>query len=268
MDNQLVYFGPKKLEYIGSQLNDLISKDKEKLLAFLNSHKEKLDVFHKHLVLVVLSYKNTFSLSVGFNPEGKLFYGISISNPFLKTPSLYKMKDYSNEELENFYNMLFNLKDIPKVEVGILKFPIQTHFLILGGNKKLISKEMFSEEITGKTWLNFSKLINDETFEKVSNINGGKFGFLKMLLTDDGLYFFGIDEGKYRNLLAEFFTFLKEKYKLESGKYYPISEIKGQVIGSFIIKLGDIFNDKKWELLKKFINDFERFKGFLKELGG
>lgn len=264
----MVYFGPEKLSYIGKKLENILSNDKEKLLDFLNSYKEKLDVFHKHLILVTVSSDNDFALSAGFNPEGKFFYGISITSPFLKSPSLYKIKDYVNEEFEALYNNIFNKSTISKIQAGIIRFPLQTHFLAVGGEKSLVSKEMFSEEITGKPWLNFAKIIDDDAYEKIMNINGKKIGFLKMSLTDDGIYFFGIINDPHKNLYAEFFRFLKEKYKLPSGKYYPVMEIKDKVVGTFKLELEEIFSEEKWKILEKFIDDFEKFRRFVAQMGG
>lgn len=89
-----------------------------------------------------------------------------------------------------------------------------------------------------------------------------------MSLTDDGIYFFGIINEQHKNLYAEFFRFLKEKYKLPSGKYYPVMEIKDKVVGTFKLELEEIFSEEKWKILEKFIDDFEKFRRFVAQMGG
>ncbi|ABR30154.1 hypothetical protein SU69_01485 [Thermosipho melanesiensis] len=261
----MVYFGPEKLRPVFEETRKILEKDRKKLVEFLYSYKEVLDVFHKHLMLVSICSEGVFSLNVGYTPEEKFFFGISLSNPFLKTPSFYKLKDYFNEGLENLYISNFTKRSLPKITAGILKFPILTHFLALGGEKSLISKELFSEEVTGKNWLSFSKKVDDKTYEKFLDLNGKKYGFLRIFLTDDGVYFVGIGE-ENRNLYAEFFTFLKNKYMFQSGKYFPVSDLRNNVIGMFKIELNDL--DAKWKYVESFVKDFEKFRDFLKGLGG
>ncbi|MBO8160905.1 MAG: DUF4895 domain-containing protein [Thermosipho sp. (in: Bacteria)] len=263
----MVYYGPEKLKKI-NEINEISVVKKDNLLKFLYDYKERLDVFHKHLILVSISSQNNFSLIVGYNPDGKIIYGVTISNPFERTPSLYKIKDYYDEQLANFYDTLFGSSKIPKIQAGILRFPIQTHFLAVGGDKSLVVKEMFYEEVTGKSWLNFAKKVDAKTYEKILKLSNGQINFLKTFVTDDGVYFVGINNGEYRNLYAEFFAVLRNKYGFSPGKFFPISGIKEKVVGMFKINLEDINNTIIMEKIELFVKDFLKFREFVKELGG
>lgn len=260
----MVYYGPEKLK----KISEISLPKKEFLLEFLHSYKDKLDVFHKHLILVSVYSPNNFVLVVGVNPNGKIIYGITISNPFEKTPSLYMLKDFYDEGLANFYDVVLSNSRIPKMQAGILRFPIQTHFLAIGGDKSFVSKEMFNEEVTGKTWLNFAKKIDDKIYDKIIKLSNGQIDFLKSFITDDGIYFVGINDGKFRNLYAEFFSILRKKYGFLPGKFFPISGIKEKVVGMFKIELDEVNNDKVFEKINKFVNDFNKFKMFVSDLGG
>ncbi|MBT1247256.1 MULTISPECIES: DUF4895 domain-containing protein [unclassified Thermosipho (in: thermotogales)] len=261
----MVYFGPEKLRPLMNEVFSLLEEDKNVLIDFLYKFEDVLDVFHKHLILVTVGSNGIFFLNAGYNPDGKFFFGVSLSNPFLRTPSLYKM-EYFNEDFENLYINSFSTRKIPFMTTGILKFPIMTHFLALGGEKSLISKELFSEEVSGKSWLNFSKKVDDKTYDELLTLNGKKYHFLKTFLTDDGVYFIGVGEGEHRNLYAEFFSFLRNKYKFQPGKYFPISDMKDKVIGMFKVDLEDL--KEKWKYVESFVEDFEKFRGFIKDLGG
>ncbi|SHH29561.1 DUF4895 domain-containing protein [Thermosipho atlanticus] len=260
----MVYYGPEKLK----KICEIDLPDEEYLIEFLYNYKEKLDVFHKHLILISIYLQNNFTLVVGSNPENKVIYGVTISNPFERTPSLYKIKDYYNEELANFYNTIFESSKIPKVQAGILRFPIQTHFLAVGGDKTLVSKEMFNEEVTGKPWLNFAKKVDNKMYEKIIELSNGHIDFLRSFVTDDGVYFVGLNDGDFRNLYAEFFSFLRNKYKFSPGKFFPISGVKEKVIGMFKIELEDINNAQIFDKINMFIEDFSKFKVFLRDIGG
>lgn len=260
----MVYYGPEKLK----KISEISLPQKEYLLEFLHSYKDKLDVFHKHLILISIYNQDNFALVIGSNPEGKIIYGVTLANPFERTTSLYKIKDFYDEALANFYDVIFKSSKIPKIQAGILKFPIQTHFLAVGGDKSLVSKEMFNEEVTGKTWLNFAKKVDDELFEKINTLSNGQIDFLKSFVTDDGVYFVGIGSGKFRNLYAEFFSVLRNKYGFLPGKFFPISGIKEKVVGMFKIELNDITNEKVFEKINNFVKDFNKFKRLVDELGG
>ena len=260
----MVYYGPEKLK----KICEVSLPKKGFLLEFLHSYKDKLDVFHKHLILVSVYSPNNFVVVVGANPDGKVIYGVTISNPFEKTPSLYKIKDFYDEELANLYDVIFSSSKIPKMQAGILRFPIQTHFLAVGGDKSLVSKEMFNEEVSGKTWLNFAKKIDDKLYNKIKELSNGQIDFLKSFITDDGIYFVGISSGRYRNLYAEFFSILRNKYGFLPGKFFPISGIKEKVVGMFKIELDEINDDKIFKKISNFVEDFHKFKMFVSDLGG
>ncbi|QTA37162.1 DUF4895 domain-containing protein [Thermosipho ferrireducens] len=262
----MIYIGPDKLKRI-KEIPELLSNKKELLIKFLFKHKEKLDAFHKHVILISVKSPPNFSMICGYNHEEKPFFGITFSDPFERTPSLYKMENFYNEDLGNFYNSIFNLSKLPHFQCGILKFPVQTHFIAIGGDETLIKKELFSEELTGKKWMSFAKNVTDDFYEDLVKYSNGKVGFLKTLLTDDGLYFVGINkEMEFASLYAEFFSLLRNKYKFLPGKFAQISSLKEQIIGVFKIELDEILN-KKYDLsVRNFITDFEKFRKFVKNM--
>jgi len=43
---------------------------------------------------------------------------------------------------------------------------------------------------------------------------------------------------------------------------------KDKVIGTFKLELEEIFSEEKWKILEKFIDDFEKFRRFVAQMGG
>ncbi|MCD6450728.1 MAG: hypothetical protein J7L34_09530 [Thermotogaceae bacterium] len=76
----------EKLEKLGEELKFL----RDPSLKFLNTHKERVDRLYRAVVL--FSFPGDVNVSVAFNAEGEMILSATLSDPFVKSPSPYRMK--------------------------------------------------------------------------------------------------------------------------------------------------------------------------------
>ncbi|ABS61303.1 DUF4895 domain-containing protein [Fervidobacterium nodosum] len=262
-----MYFGPEKYKSI-----EKIEFNSSELLNFLESKKDRLDVYHRH-VAVVTCYSNEhseinptesqkkfpFFMNLLVTPSNEKLIGLSISNPMSTNPAIYKlqkMKDEENfkEKFKNFTNENCNL------QCGIIKLPLKTRFVAIAGSDEFLKKEIFSEKVLGTESFSFAQKVDEKIIERLEKYKEGKFKICKTIINDEGINFFVIDRSvsdEFRPLLSEVVSLLRKKHNLSPAKYFALNE---KVIGSFTLDFNTIFSENPFVQVEKLIEEYEMIK--------
>ncbi|WP_241498751.1 DUF4895 domain-containing protein [Fervidobacterium thailandense] len=247
-----------------------IDFDNSELLEFLESKKERLDVYHRHVAVVTCSpnpnqeHKTApFFLNFLTTPLGDKVVGLSISNPLQRSPVIYKLQELKNHEIySNTFEQLFK-GNTCNVQCGILKLPLKTRFVALAGSSGFLEKEIFSEKVLGHEAFSFAQKVDDNIIERIERYKFGNFGKCITVITDDGIYFFVVDKtvrDEHRALFSEIVSLLRKKHNLDAAKYYPIQE---RIIGSFVLDFNTIFSEEPFLKVSQLMEEYERIKMFI-----
>jgi len=257
-----MYVGPEKFRILES-----IDFDISELIAFLESKKERLDVYHRHVAVVSchVNEKSQFPFYVNFavTPSGEKIVGISISQPMASTPAIYKLNDISRkDEFIRLFSAITHLtNEQGNCQCGIMKLPLKTRFIAVSGNEEFLRKEMFSEKVLGIESFSFAKRVDDKVLEFLEKYKDGNYKMCKTVINDEGINFFVIDKrisDDFRPLYSEVISLLRKKHNLPPAKYYPISE---RVIGSFTLEFEAIFSSSPFERVDRLLEEYEKIKG-------
>lgn len=262
-----MYFGPEKYKSI-----EKIEFDSSELLNFLESKKDRLDVYHRH-VAVVTCYSNEhseinptesqkkfpFFMNFLVTPSNEKLIGLSISNPMSTNPAIYKLQKIKDEEnfkekFKNFTNENCNL------QCGIIKLPLKTRFVAISGPDEFLKKEIFSEKVLGTESFSFAQKVDEKIIERLEKYKEGKFKICKTIINDEGINFFVIDKSvsdEFRPLLSEVISLLRKKHNLCPAKYFALNE---KVIGSFTLDFNTIFSENPFVQVEKLIEEYEMIK--------
>jgi len=262
-----VYVGPSKYEYIKD-----IEFDTSELIQFLESKKERLDVYHRHVAVVTChineltseaeqNSKFPFYLSFIVTTSNEKIVGISISPPMSRTPAIYKLNEFKTKEhFEQKFIEISGLKEQPTCQCGILKLPLKTRFVAISGNEEFLKKELFSEKVMGVESLSFSNKVDDKILELLERYRSGWYKICRTAITDDGINFFVIDKklpDEFKPLFSEVIALLRKKYNFQPAKYFPITE---KVLGSFNAELSLLFSQEPFTQVDKLLSDYEKIK--------
>ncbi len=256
---ETIFYGPNSLK---RKLEIDITTISDELIHFLESKKERLDVYHRHMAVVTCNgILDGFTLNLMITTSKEKIVGLSLSNPFTRTTAIYKM----NEIPENIHKFVEEISEInyPKIEIGIVKLPIRTKFLSLYGGSQFLKKEIFSESIKGEEYFGFSKKVDDNIYEKFKLLRSGSFEQFKTYINDDGINVFVLDKSldqDYIPLFSELLTVLRKKYNLKPAKYFNIQE---KILTSILIDLEEIFNDEPLKKVNELVSQYESIKSFV-----
>ncbi|GEM_PF-419292 len=260
-----LYIGPSRYRILES-----VDFGNSELLEFLESKKERLDVYHRHVAVVTCSpnpnqeHKTApFFLNFLTTPSGDKVVGLSISNPLQRSPVIYKL-----QELRNSATYLHVFEQIFKglscnLQCGIVKLPLKTRFVALAGTDSFLEKEIFSEKVLGHEAFSFAQKVDDVIIERIERYKFGSFGKCITAITDDGIYFFVVDKtirDEHRTLFSEIVSLLRKKHNFEAAKYYPIQE---RIIGSFVLDFNAIFSEEPFLKVSQLLEEYERIKALI-----
>ena len=263
-----MYIGPEEFEKIQS-----IDFDSSELINFLESKRERLDVYHRH-VAVVTCYAKEHDNNVSGTIRNKKFpffvnfivttsneklVGISLSQPMSLSPAIYKLQEITKaDEFKQIFQNLTN--EQCNIQCGIIKLPLKTRFIAIVGPEEFLKKELYSEKILGNESLSFAQKVDDMILERLLKYKDDNYKICKTIINDDGINFFVIDKSvpdEFRPLLSEVVSLLRKKHNLQPAKYFSITE---KVIGSFVLEFNSIFSEKLFTQVDELIEEYEKIK--------
>ncbi|MCX7653995.1 MAG: DUF4895 domain-containing protein [Fervidobacterium sp.] len=263
-----MYIGPLELKSIES-----VDFDSTELLNFLESKKESLDVYHRHVAVVscyrkehdknttVNIYQRKFPFFMNFivTTSNEKLIGISLSQPMALSPAIYKTQELrSFEYFKRTFEMITN--EQCNLQCGIIKLPFKTKFIGVSGPEEFLKKEIYSEKILGYESFSFASKVDSELFQRIEKYKDGVYKICKTVINDDGINFFIIDKtvmDEFRPLLSEIVSLLRKKHNLMPAKYFSISE---KIVGSFVLELNNLFSAQPFTQVDKFLEEYEKIK--------
>ncbi|MEN3041789.1 MAG: DUF4895 domain-containing protein [Fervidobacterium sp.] len=263
-----MYIGPLELKGIES-----VDFDSTELLNFLESKKERLDVYHRHVAVVscyrkehdknatVNIYQRKFPFFMNFmvTTSNEKLIGISLSQPMALSPAIYKIQDLKSfDHFKNIFEMFAN--EQCNLQCGIIKLPFKTKFIAISGPGEFLRKEIYSEKILGYESFSFASKVNDEILQRIEKYKDGVYKICKTIINDDGINFFVIDKSvldEFRPLLSEVVSLLRKKHNLMPAKYFSISE---KIVGSFVLDINSLFSAQPFTQVDKFLEEYEKIK--------
>ncbi|MGB4755771.1 MAG: DUF4895 domain-containing protein [Fervidobacterium sp.] len=267
-----MYTGPEKYRTI-----EAFDFDSSELIDFLESKREKLDVYHRH-VAVVTCYSNysqsiytdsskknserkssSFFLNFLVTPSNEKLIGLSISQPMLRSPAIYKLQNLKNaEQFSDIYYRLF--AETCGLQCGIIKLPLKTRFVAITGNDIFLSKEIFREKVMNIESFAFAQRVNDVILERLEKYKDGTFDICRVIINDEGINFFVVDKSLREDhipLYSEVISLLRKKYALTPAKFFPVNE---RIIGSFVLDFDSIFSDELFTQVSKLLKEYSIIK--------
>jgi hypothetical protein len=222
--------GPKNLANKLEDLREKMNFLREKSLKFLEENSKRIDSFHR--ASVIHSIASDFTLVYIVLSDGETLSGITLSDPFTRSPSPYRINVYI-EEIERVVGEIFGWK-VYEVKSGVFEFPPKTKFISIVGSDKWIKKEIFQEKLKGIEYLSFAEKMNEEIFEKIRKLTGESLvKHTHFRIDDDGIHltFFAPEGVKETHipLLSEMAKVIRTEMKLPVSKYSKIAK-KGKVL--------------------------------------
>ncbi len=255
-------FLTKKLEKVRSALSSLVGTSVE----FINTHRERIEVFHRSAVIHVFSCG--FPVVFCVNSEGQTIAGVVLSDPFTKAPSAYRMKLDSSKILEDFEKTFGESPS--SFRSGIFDFPPKTRFIAVDGQDEWLEKELLLEEVKGKKLLSFAKEVDKKSYRKLEQLNGGKISEMTYSKVDDeGVHLAVLmPEGfnpSHAPLLSEMAKIIREKMNLSPSKLSKLPSLPGRAIALFTIPLDELPKKNPQRIAEVFESRLkEGYRGFLK----
>ncbi len=177
----MIAFGAQGVLRILSEY--LPSVDTSQSLQFLKGHSEKLDQFHRHVVLSAAWKENTFCVFSLVDTSGRKSLGLCLTNPFEKNLSLFTCPK-TDPVVQEAFVKLFNTK--PEfLKSAIVRLPFQNKVLAVVGERDFLEKEILKEKVLSLSNFLFAQRITDEIYSKLHSWNGSKVKFAEMHLLDD-----------------------------------------------------------------------------------
>ena len=240
----------RKLEELGEKLQFL----KEPSMEFLNSYKDRVDRLYRAVVL--FSFSSDVNASVAFNMEGDVVLSATLSDPFVKSPSPYRMKIPDEKRLIEIFEKVFG-RTPAEVKAGIFEFPPKTKFLAFIAPDKFANKLLFQEEIKGIKYISFAKDIDENFWKRLEEINGkyiteGSFS----IVDDEGVHIAMLApkdvEILYIPLLSEMAKLIREKLGLRPAKLSKMPRIREKILITFSLSLESLSDSNPKEISMDF----------------
>lgn len=264
-----MYIGPQNLKKI-----EEFNFNGNELLEFLESKRDRLDVYHRHVAVVTcfisdlkdkaidVTYsqkKFPFFLNFIITPSNEKLIGVSISSPFSTTPVIYKLNDLKNSK--EFQDLFYGLSGQNcTFQCGVMKLPLKSRFIAISGSEEFLKKEIYSEKILNYESFSFAQKIDEKTCEFLEKYKDGVYKNCKTIINEDGINFFVSDKRlseEFRPLFSEVISLLRRKYNLSPAKYVQIAD---KIIGSFVLELRYIFSNDPFSKVDQLIKDYESIK--------
>ncbi|MCS7174225.1 DUF4895 domain-containing protein [Pseudothermotoga sp.] len=227
-------FGPKS---ITNKLSKALEKiEVSKLLSQMENLKEKLDQYHKHVVLASVGEVHGFYLFGAVDHLGRKLAGLSISNPFERNLPIYVLQQQVS--FAEIYEELFGIQ--PQFHrCGIVKLPLNFKAICVVGDEDFLGKEIFKEKVYGEKKLSFAEIIDELIYNKLKALNSSTIGLIKIRLLDEGILCLvevpkDIDRS-HVPLLAEIAHILKGRYTFTCRTKYQSIVSAAPVLTSLCI---------------------------------
>lgn len=196
------------------------------LLSQMEELKERLDQYHRHVVLVSVGGINNFYLFGAVDHFGRKLVGLSIANPFERNLPIYLLQ--SQLDLSDIYKELLSVQQQFQ-RCGIVKLPLNFKALCVVGDEDFLGKEIFKEKVYGERRLSFAEIVDELVYDKLKTLNGSTIDLVGIHLLDEGILCLvkvpNDIEKSHISLLAEIAQVLK-------GKYASTCEAKYQSVAS------------------------------------
>jgi len=251
----------EKLEELGEKLQFL----KEPSIEFLDNYKDRIDKLYRAVVL--FSFPSDVNVSVAFNIEGDMILSATLSDPFVKSPSPYRMKVPYEKRLLEIFEEVFG-KTATEVKAGIFEFPPKTKFLAFIAPDKFGNKLLFQEEIKGVKYISFAKNVDEKFWEKLEEVNGKYITEGSFSIVDDEGVHIAILAPKDIDiscipLLSEMAKLIREKLELKPAKFSKMPRLKDKVLMTVSLPIENLLESDP----KRIAMDFEErlkegFDGF------
>jgi len=219
----LVNLGPSE---VLNQLKNVFERiDAKEFLSHMEAFKEKLDQYHRHVVLLSTGNPDNFHLFVAVDHLGRRTVGVSIVNPFEKNLPIYSLQ--LRVKLDDVYEKIFSIQ--PNFhKCGIVRLPLNFKMVCGLGDEDFLAKEIFKEKVYGERKLSFAEFVNDSIYKRLVSLNNSSIDLVTIRLLDEGiLCLFKAPNEVDRShvpLLAEMAQLLKSKYKFAcEAKYKSIT---------------------------------------------
>ena len=254
----------EKLEMLMDELEDIRKPSVE----FLLNHKERVDDLHK--VALVHSVESDVQIVVSVFSDGRTSAGITLSDPFSRSPSPYRMS-VDPQVFSKAVGETFGW-GVSEVKSGIFEFPPKVKFLSVVGDDMWLKKELFQEKIKGNENLSFAEKIDEGIFKRILDMRRNpRSSEIKVLIDDEGIHvaFLAPEyiDDKRLPLLSEMAKVVKEKLGIKTSVFSKISRGK-RTFATATFPLEDLWKDRPLEdaeeLMRKTLSGYE---AFLKEAG-
>lgn len=215
----MVSFGPER---VVNQLKRVVERPNvQEFLSNMERFKEKLDQYHRHVVLFSTGNLDSFHLFVAVDHLGRKTIGVSIVNPFEKNLAIYTLP--LRVQMDDVYEEMFNVQ--PGVHrCGIVKLPLNFKMVCGLGDEDFLGKEIFKERVYGERKLSFAELVDSSTYERLVSLNNATVDLVTIRLLDEGILCLArapSDADKtHVPLLAEIAQLLKSRYKFSCEVRY------------------------------------------------
>ena len=209
----------EKLENLMNKLETI----RDTSVEFLLRHKDRVDDLHK--VALVHSIRSDVQIVVSVFSEGNMAAGITLSDPFSRSPSPYRM-NVDSRIFSSAVGETFGW-GISEVKSGIFEFPPKVKFLAVVGDEIWMRKELFQEKIKGTETLSFSENIDEDVFTKVLEIKKKPcIRGIKAFIDDEGIHvaFLAPEDisDSRLSLLSEMAKIVKENLGIKTSVFAKI----------------------------------------------
>lgn len=204
-------FGPRSIVDKLCKIFERIETNQ--LLSQMEKLKERLDQYHRHVVLVSVGDIDNFYLFGAVDHFGRKLVGLSIANPFERNLPIYVLQ--IQLDLVSIYGELLGAR-AQFQRCGIVKLPLNFKALCVVGDEDFLGKEIFKEKVYGERRLSFAEIVDEPVYNKLKTLNGSTIDLVKVQMLDEGILCLvkvpgGIDES-HVPLLAEIAQVLKGRY--------------------------------------------------------
>ncbi len=254
--------GPKevceKLSRILENVEDLREKSRE----FLQAYKDRISSSHK--AAVVHSIPSNLQIVIAVLGDGNLLAGMTLSDPFVKSPSPYRM----TVDIQNISKIIGEVFGwpVPSVKSGIFELPLKVKFLAIVGPDKWMKKEIFQEKIKGSENICFAEKVNDVVFNRILDLKNHASENIYTSVDDDGIHIAFtapdyVDDDKIP-LLSEMAKVIKSRMKLSTSRFSKLSK-QGRIIATATLPLEELWKvnplEKATNMMRRTLNGYEAF---------
>ena len=254
----------EKLELVREKLDFL----KEEALEFLRSYSERIDSYHRAGVLFSIS--SHFPVVFTVMNDGETLAAVTLSDPFSRSPSPYRMEVGHPEVLE-VVEEIFGW-EVHGMKAGIFEFPPKTRFLAVVGSESWMKKITFQEKLKGEEILSFAEKIDDEKFEILEKFMNSRIrDGVHSSIDDDGLHltFFAPEwiKDAHIPLLSEMAKVLRAELGLRVSRYSKVARV-GKVFTVVTLPIESAWSGEAEKVAEEFLNRLmSGYEGFLKGAG-